>query len=259
MPRVCTVCARPDREDIDRLILEHPLRDVAGQTGIGKSALGRHKLAHLPAALVLANEQEIERHAQLFQEAQTLQRSMAGWGALRDQGDWLELRERAEADYESGRFLLTRLGAERHLDPEQVATLLDLRSRIIREMGLTTALELMLLDTAIIAYRNMLMIEEWIGNLSLLVEYHLFGDEGPTAKLNRINGRYQALAAEDDARRLRDDLLPALDRATKNFVSAVKTLRDFHGAAVSVNIGRATQVNVGEQQLVVGPTVPPSA
>ncbi len=259
MPRTCSVCSHPDRQKIDRLLLEQTLRDVSGQTGIGKSALGRHKLAHLPGALVLANEQEIERHRQLFDEAQSLQRSLAGWGAVREPGEWLELRERAVADYESGRFLLTRLGAERHLDPEQVATLLHLRGRIIDEMHLTTGLELMLLDAALIAFRNMLLIEEWIGNLSLLVEHHLFRDEGPTPKINRTNGRYQGLAAEDDARRLRDDLLPALDRASKNFVSAIKTLRDFHGTGVNVTIAAVGQMNVGEQQLVVGPSVTPSA
>ena len=202
MPRPCSICTHPDREEIDRLLLDRTLREVSGQTGIGKSALGRHKLAHLPAALVIANDkQAIERHAQLFEQAQTLQRSLAGWGALRDQGDWLELRERAEADYESGRFLLTGLGAERHLDPEQVATLLSLRSRIINEMGLTTALELMLLDTAIVAYRNMLMIGEWIGNLALLVEHDLFRDEGPSVKTRGRYGGYVGLKAEDDARR----------------------------------------------------------
>jgi hypothetical protein len=164
----------------------------------------------------------------------------------------------SEADYESGRFLLDRLGADRHLDPQQVATLLHLRRRIIDEMALTTGLELMLLDTAVVAYRNVLLVEEWIGNLALLVEHHLFRDEGPTPKIKRKDGRYVGIQAEDDARRLRDDLLPALDRASKNFISAVKVLREFHGAGVNLTIAQAGQVNVAEQQLVVGPNGPPS-
>jgi hypothetical protein len=218
--------------------------------------LARHKQAHLPAALLLATDRELERHRGLFEEAQALRRSMAGWGAIREQAEWMQTCERAEADYESGRFLLDRLGADRHLDPQQVATLLHLRRRIIAEMELATGLELMLLDTAIISYRNMLMIEEWIGNLALLVEHHLFRDEGPTPKIKRKDGRYMGIQAEDDARRLRDDLLPAFDRASKNFISAVKTLREFHGAAVNLTIGQAAQVNVAEQQLVVGASSP---
>jgi hypothetical protein len=241
------------------LLLDRPLRDVAGQTGVPKSTLARHKLAHLPAALVLASDREVERHQRLFEEAQALRRSMSGWGAIRDEAAWLDVCEQAEADYESGRFLLTRLGAERHLDPQETATLLRLRQRLIRELSLSTALELMLLDMAVIAYANALRVQGWIGNLCLLVEHDLFADAGPTAKISRTSGRFERLAAEEDARRLRDDLLPALERASRTFNSAIKALREFRGAGVNVSIAQAGQVNVADQQLVVGPTEPPSA
>jgi len=75
MPRACTVCGRPDRDEIDRLLSERPIRDVAGQTGVPKSTLARHKLAHPPAALVLARDREVERH------------------------QWLDVCAQAEADY----------------------------------------------------------------------------------------------------------------------------------------------------------------
>jgi len=99
MPRACTVCGRPDRDEIDRLLSERPIRDVAGQTGVPKSTLARHKLAHPPAALVLARDREVERHQRLFEEAQALRRSMSGWGAIRDQAEWLDVCAQAEADY----------------------------------------------------------------------------------------------------------------------------------------------------------------
>jgi hypothetical protein len=47
--------------------------------------------------------------------------------------------------------------------------------------------------------------------------------------------------------------VPAFDRASKTFLNAVKTLREFRATAVSVNIAAAGQVNLAEQQLVVGP------
>jgi hypothetical protein len=52
--------------------------------------------------------------------------------------------------------------------------------------------------------------------------------------------------------------LPAFDRASKNFINAIKTLREFHSAGVNLTISQAAQVNVAEQQLVVGPSGPPS-
>jgi len=235
------------------------LRAVSGQCGIPKSSLARHRQAHLPAALVVASEREMERQHDLFVEAQAVRRSLEGWGALRDRADWLDLCQQADADYESGKFLINRLGAERHLNPEQVATLLHLRRRIVTEMALATGLELMLLDLAMIAYANALRLQEWVGGLALLVEHDLFRDEGPTVKTRGRYGGYAGLKAEDDGRRIREELLPAQDRATRSFINAVKALREFRASAVSVSIGQAAQVNVGEQQLVVAPTAPPFA
>jgi hypothetical protein len=208
---------------------------------------------------VLASDREVERHQRLFEQAQALRRSMSGWGAIRDQAEWLDVCVQAEADYESGRFLLTRLGAERHLDPQETATLLRLRQRLVHELGLSTALELMLLDVAVIAYANALRVQGWIGNLSLLVEHDLFGDAGPTAKISGTTGRVERLAAEEDARRLRDDLLPALDRASRTFIGAVRALREFRAVGVNVTIGAAAKVNVADKQVAIGPTLPPSA
>lgn len=56
MPRVCTVCAHPERDKIDRaLALESSsFRDIAGHYGLGKSAVERHAAGHLPAKLAKA-------------------------------------------------------------------------------------------------------------------------------------------------------------------------------------------------------------
>jgi len=63
MPRTCTVCTHPQREVIDQALIDgEPLRAIAGRFGTSRTALQRHKGAHLPAALVKAHEvQEVAR------------------------------------------------------------------------------------------------------------------------------------------------------------------------------------------------------
>ena len=52
MPRVCTICTHPARAAIDDgLKAGQPLRAVAGQFSLSKSALDRHRGSHLPAHL----------------------------------------------------------------------------------------------------------------------------------------------------------------------------------------------------------------
>ncbi len=64
MPQTCTVCTSPQRAAIDRaLIAEVPLRDIAGQHGLSKSAVDRHKAEHLPGHMVKAQAQEDVRTA----------------------------------------------------------------------------------------------------------------------------------------------------------------------------------------------------
>jgi hypothetical protein len=64
MPRVCTACTSPNREAIDRaLVAETPLRTIADQYGVSKTALLRHKADHLPAALAKGKEAKEEAHA----------------------------------------------------------------------------------------------------------------------------------------------------------------------------------------------------
>ena len=70
----CTVCQHVSRDAIDRsLIHGEPMRDVAGRYSISKSALHRHKEAHLPKALARAHEaEEIVRADTLLEEMEVL-------------------------------------------------------------------------------------------------------------------------------------------------------------------------------------------
>jgi len=64
MPRSCTICQHQERAAINAALLTGTaLRDIAGQFGVSKSSLDRHKEEHMPAALVKAQEVEEVRQA----------------------------------------------------------------------------------------------------------------------------------------------------------------------------------------------------
>jgi len=55
MPRTCSICGHPDREAIEKALLgPDSFRVIAGRFHVSRSALERHKAAHLPTAMVQA-------------------------------------------------------------------------------------------------------------------------------------------------------------------------------------------------------------
>ena len=63
MPRVCTVCAHPEHESIDRaLVAGDPYRFISERFGTSLSALSRHRADHLPAALTQAKAADEAAH-----------------------------------------------------------------------------------------------------------------------------------------------------------------------------------------------------
>lgn len=251
MPRPCAACSHESLDEINRsLAADEPLRDIAGRVKISKSSLARHKLVHLPASMLkAAMELDSQRRERLFEDARSMQRSWEGWSSVQTQHDWVQIRDTAECDFDAGRFLIDKLGARRFLDPEETATLLTLRRRIIEDWGLTTAPELMLVDLAIINYANAIRAQEWIGNLSVLIEHDSFFIEGPTPKLSRTH-KVSGLKAEDHASRLREQLMPLLEKASRQFIANLDAIRRIRQARPpSVMIENAGQVNVGSQQI----------
>lgn len=52
MPQVCRVCKHPERESIDhQLVVGASLESLAGQFGVSRSSLNRHKANHVSEAL----------------------------------------------------------------------------------------------------------------------------------------------------------------------------------------------------------------
>ena len=64
MPRRCTICHHPDRDDIDQaLVRREPFRHIAARFEVSTSALVRHSDDHLPATLLQAHRAADVAHA----------------------------------------------------------------------------------------------------------------------------------------------------------------------------------------------------
>src|SRR5919202_1638663 len=75
-------------------------------------------------------------------------------------------RALAERRLDRGSFLLGGRGGGRSLDPPLVAALLALRRRLIEEQGVDGAAELMVVDSAVLAFYHQLRVAVWVGDLA---------------------------------------------------------------------------------------------
>jgi hypothetical protein len=75
MPRSCTLCEHPRREEIDRaLVGDSSNLSVSSLFGVSESAIRRHKANHLPAKLVMAQAaEEVAQADDLLDQVRDLQ------------------------------------------------------------------------------------------------------------------------------------------------------------------------------------------
>lgn len=138
MPRRCTICIHPARATIgDGLVAGQSLRDIAGRYALSKSALDRHKASHVPtqfardredpeARLRAARQADQWHYKQLRWKARAVMRALQGWDCMRSPEEWRQVCVEARKHHRSGRFVIERLGAERFLDAQLMATLWQL-------------------------------------------------------------------------------------------------------------------------------------
>jgi len=189
-----------------------------------------------------ALEQDRRHAEQLRRDARAAFRALEGWQRIGSPEEWMKVCEESQEEYQSGQFLLERLGAERHLDPKLMATLLSLRRRLVAEWGITTAAETMLVDLAILGYYHALRVQGWVGDLALLIEHEFFGQASPAR-------RGAGLEVEDQVRRLGEHLMPLLDRANRVLIRNLKAIKELRqGPNPAIAIGRAEQVTFTNQQ-----------
>jgi len=77
VPRSCTVCAHPKREEVDRALVEGvSAAEISGRyRTVGERAVRRHRSNHLPAKLVMAEKAaEVAQADNLLDQVGDLQR-----------------------------------------------------------------------------------------------------------------------------------------------------------------------------------------
>lgn len=194
-----------------------------------------------------------ERHEKLRGDARAVYRAMEGWQRVESDEHWLAMVETADRHLENGLFLIGRLGGERFLDPELVATLLVLRRQLIDDHAPATASDVLLIDTALLSYYHVLRVNGWIGDLAAMVEHEFFGTVGLQAAFTEANGhqlgRVKGLRVTERVERIGEQLLPLMDRSHRMMLRSLNALHARRQKpAPNVSIGRAGQVNVGAQQ-----------
>jgi hypothetical protein len=263
MPRECTVCVHPAHAVIDDgLVAGQSLRQISREYGLSKSAVDRHKEHHVPIPLAqedaeakaefqAARQADQQRVKQLRWNARAVTRAMQGWGQIRSTEEWQAVCEDARDRYQSGRFLLERLGAERFLDPQLMATLWQLRQDLMEAYGATSPAMTMVIDLAVMSYANALRVQGWIGDLSLVIEHELFAEDSLKVKLRRqYGGQIEGFAVEEAVQRLKEQLSPLFERANRQLLQNLQALqRRCPGPSPTVAIGRAGHVNVAQQQI----------
>jgi hypothetical protein len=161
-----------------------------------------------------------QQFARLKDEAQAIYGLTRGRPGVRSPQQWAEMLEQAGDEIGNGRFLVRMVGAERYLEPETVAVLITLRQQLLAERKRTTAADVMLVDTAVVAYFNFTRVQGWIGNLALVVERELFGGSA----LSDIHGTQTGERLREELQRLGEVLLPLLDRTQKMIARGVARL-----------------------------------
>jgi hypothetical protein len=179
---------------------------------------------------------------QLRDQAQATLAAVKGSRAIRRPEDWEGMFLKANVEYSSGRFILKQLGAERYLEPELMATLAQLRRDLLAGIESPTAADTMMADSAIIAYRNMLQVQGWIGNLCLTVERELFGQ----APLDQLQGHTVGKQLTEQIGRLEEVMMPLLERCHRMMARSLAHLeaRRSKPARTAVTVAQAGQVNV---------------
>ncbi len=162
--------------------------------------------------------------------------------------------ENVTESYLDGTFFLRQMGLFYEVSPSLSLTVYNLRQEWIRQYGLTTVPELMLLDQAMLGYFHAVRLNKQIGDMLSLTESGLFYPEVPHVKIkkeNQLNNEFDGFVAEDAIKQLQERLMPLMERFNVMFLRNLRALRELKAHPVNINIGQAGQVNVAQQQVNV--------
>ena len=124
---------------------------------------------------------------------------------------------------------------------------LRLRRGLIEEANAASASEFVLIDMAVMDFANAMRLQAVIGNTVLIIESEMFGQPTLRAKWKKQHGArpedIQGLAVEEHVARLRDQLLPLVEKAQRLAREHLEAIGRMHRQP-AVSIERAEAVNV---------------
>jgi len=186
-------------------------------------------------------------YRQLRNDAQACVRAMCFSPKLDSPEEWETTVDKALDDYRSGRALMDQLGADRLLDAPTAGKLLAIRRGLIEETKASSATELVLIDLAVIDFANAMRLQSMIGNTALIIEAEMFGQPTLRAKWKKkYGGRPEdiaGLAVEEHVARLRDQILPLVERAQRLAREHLEAIGRMHQQP-ALSVERAEAVNV---------------
>jgi len=210
-------------------------------------------------ALERVESKQIKRKKEFKKELKMCDEHYRGelkWAGYKTKGQWLKLRKRMLGEYKSGQFFFETIGMQRNFDPKFLAVLINLRQECIEEYDIKTALEFMLLDSALVSHYHFIKLHSMVGNMEAKVEEQFFTQEeldysypkkGNTT-YDYANPKFMIDGVVDSTI---NKTIPLLDKFNRMFLRNLKALRDLKRSNVNLNIGMVGQMNVGERQINV--------
>lgn len=181
-----------------------------------------------------------EQYRALRRRAQSLFSALKGRTGVSTPEEMERIFQKAQMDFESGAFLIERLGTSRFLDPELTSVLVRLHTELLAVIPQPTAADRMHVNMAVLAYRNCLRIQNLINNCLLETERQLFGQLSLSDVVGGAEANEVARQLEDVERRL----IPLLERCQRMMNRALDRLNQEGSSSTRVTVGFAGQVNV---------------
>lgn len=175
------------------------------------------------------------------------------WDDIKTQNDWEKTKEQALKDFFSGEFLISSMGGIKNNRPSLVAIVFYLRRACIEECQLTSVPELLILDSALIAFYRFHRVNWIIGNFERVVEFEFYEANNPKLKYDE-HFKATGYTAEEHIQKMVESLLPSLERFNKMFLRNLKALRDWKRSIAILNIENLNQLNLAKQQVNIGKT-----
>jgi len=195
-----------------------------------------------------------ERAQDLVSRSRRSWAAMQGWDEVKTKEDWDRIVDESGEDWASGKRLITMLGGERYVSPEQTALMYHLWHDFVGTYRPQGPAEYLAIAMALIAFHQLIRANEFVGNLMARLESTVFGIDPPLVRVIERDGKLGPITLEgkvaghETIQELGRDALPLLDRLNRMVLRNIKALRDLKASSLSLTVQNYGQLNVGQVQ-----------